>query len=81
MTSLSALRYGLSDRGVLRDNMKADIVIFDRDTVSDTATVEKPKQYPVGIDYVFVNGTLVAEKGEHTGALPGKAITSNLKGR
>jgi len=81
MTSLPALRYGLSDRGVLRDNMKADIVIFNRDAISDRATVEEPKQYPIGIDYVFVNGTLVAEKGKHTGALPGKALTNDLKGK
>jgi len=75
MTSLPAQRYGLSRRGILRDGMKADIVIFNSDTVRDTATLAKPKQYPVGIDYVFVNGTLVVEKGKHTGALAGKALT------
>jgi len=74
MTSLPAQRYGLSDRGVLRDGMKADIVIFNPDTVRDTATLAKPKQYPVGIDYVFVNGILVAEKGKHTGALKGEPL-------
>ena len=75
MTSLPALRYSLSDRGILRDGMKADIVIFNPDTVRDTATLAKPKQYPVGIDYVFVNGTLVVEKGKHTGALKGEPLT------
>ena len=75
MTSLPAQRYGLSDRGILRDGMKADIVIFNPDTVRDTATLAKPKQYPVGIDYVFVNGTLVVEKGKHTGALKGEPLT------
>ena len=54
---------------------RADIVIFNPDIVRDTATLAKPKQYPIGIDYVFVNGTLVAEKGKHTQALPGKALT------
>ncbi len=81
MTSLSALRYGLSDRGILRDGMKADLVIFNPDTISDTATVDEPKQYPVGIAYVFVNGTLVTENGKHTGALPGEALTRDLKVR
>jgi len=81
MTSLPAQRYGLSDRGILRDGMKADIVIFNPDTVRDTATLAKPKQYPVGIDYVFVNGTLVVEKGKHTGALKGEPLTMRGVGR
>jgi N-acyl-D-amino-acid deacylase len=81
MTSLPALRYGLSDRGILRDGMKADIVIFNPDTVRDMATLAKPKQYPVGIDYVFVNGTLVVEKGKHTGALKGEPLTMRGVGR
>ena len=81
MTSLPALRYGLSDRGILRDGIKADIVIFNPDTVRDTATLAKPKQYPVGIDYVFVNGTLVVEKGKHTGALKGEPLTMRGVGR
>jgi N-acyl-D-amino-acid deacylase len=75
MTSLTAQRYGLSDRGILRDGVKADIVIFNPYTVRDTATLAKPKQYPVGIDYVFVNGTLVVDEGKHTGALLGKPLT------
>ncbi len=81
MTSLPAQRYGLSDRGILRDGMKADIVIFNPDTVRDMATLAKPKQYPVGIDYVFVNGTLVVEKGKHTGALKGEPLTMRGVGR
>ncbi|GAJ03706.1 unnamed protein product, partial [marine sediment metagenome] len=80
MTSLPARRYGLSDRGILRDGMKADIVIFNPNTVRDTATLAKPKQYPVGIDYVFVNGTLVAEKGKHTGTLKGEPLTMRRVG-
>ena len=81
MTFLPAQKYGLLDRGILRDGMKADIVIFNPDTVSDMATLEKPKQYPVGIDYVFVNGVLVVDKAKHTGALPGKVLTikGNIK--
>lgn len=77
MTSCGAQRLGLSDRGILRDGMKADIVVFNSDTVKETATLAEPKQYPIGIEYVFVNGKLVVEKGEHTDALPGRAL---LKG-
>lgn len=74
MTTVPAQRFGLKDRGILRDGMKADIVVFNPDTVRDRATFAQPKQYPVGIDYVFVNGKMVVEKGKHTGALPGQAL-------
>jgi N-acyl-D-amino-acid deacylase len=74
MTSFPAQRFGLADRGILRDGMKADIVVFDPVTISGTATYEKPKQFPLGIDYVFVNGKMVVEKGKHTGALPGEPL-------
>lgn len=74
MTAVPARRFGLKDRGVLLDGMKADIVVFNPDTVRDRATFAEPKQYPVGIEYVFVNGRMVVEKGKHTGALPGQAL-------
>ncbi|MCI0846510.1 MAG: amidohydrolase family protein, partial [Chloroflexi bacterium] len=76
MTSMPAQRLGLSDRGILRDGMKADLVIFDPKTVGALATFEDPKQYPEGIDYVIVNGRLVIDGGAHTGALPGRALRS-----
>ena len=74
MTSFPAQRFGLTDRGILRDGMKADIVVFDPLTISGVATFPKPKQFPLGIDYVFVNGTMVVDKGEHTGKTPGVAL-------
>jgi len=74
MTSFPAQRFGLAGRGILRDGMKADIVVFDPVGVSGTATFAKPKQYPLGIEYVFVNGKMVVERGKHTGALPGEPI-------
>ena len=74
MTSFPAQRLGLPDRGVLRDGFKADIVVFDPDEVKTDATLGDPKHYPVGIDYVIVNGQIVIEDGEHTGALPGRAL-------
>ncbi len=74
MTSFPAQRFGLTDRGILRDGMKADIVVFDPLTISGVATFEKPKQFPLGIDYVFVNGAMVVDKGRHTGKMPGVAV-------
>ena len=74
MTSFPAQRLGLPDRGLLRDGFKADIVLFNPDTVKTYATKDDPKHYPVGIDYVIVNGQVVIDNGENTGALPGRAI-------
>ena len=74
MTSFPAQRLGLPDRGLLKDGFRADIVVFNPDTVKTHATKEDPKQYPVGIEYVIVNGEVVIDRGENTGALPGRAL-------
>jgi N-acyl-D-aspartate/D-glutamate deacylase len=74
MTSLAAQITGLLDRGLLRPGMAADIAIFDPKQVSDKATFEDPSQYPAGIAYVIVNGTVVIDQGKHTGALPGRVL-------
>jgi len=74
MTATPAARLGLPDRGLLRDGFKADIVVFDPMTVAATATYEDPRSYPVGIDWVIVNGEVVVAHGEHSGALPGRAL-------
>lgn len=74
MTSFPAQRLGLPDRGILRDGFKADIVIFDPNTVRTDATLGDPKHHPVGIDYVIVNGEIVIDNAENTGALPGRAL-------
>ena len=76
MTAIPAQRLGLKDRGILRDGMKADLVLFDPQRVASNATFEAPKQYPEGIDYVMVNGKLVIDQGVHTGAMSGKALRS-----
>jgi len=74
MTSAPAARLGIPDRGILRDGMRADIVVFDPATVRSTATYEQPRSFPVGMPYVVVNGVVVVDDGSHTGALPGRAL-------
>ena len=74
MTSFPAQRLGLSDRGLIKDGFKADIVIFDPKEVKTYATRDNPKQYPIGIDYVIVNGQIIIDNGENTGILAGKAL-------
>jgi N-acyl-D-amino-acid deacylase len=74
MTSVTAERFGLTGRGVVREGAWADLTLFDAQTVIDTATFADPHQYPEGIPYVLVNGKLVLEQGEHTGELPGRLL-------
>jgi N-acyl-D-amino-acid deacylase len=74
ITSLPAQKFGFVRRGVLKKEYCADVVVFDRDKVIDQATWTDPHQYPVGIEYVIVNGKVVIEKGRHTGNLPGKVL-------
>ena len=74
ITSMNADKIGIADRGLLREGYRADITVFDPDKVIDRATYENPHQYPAGIPYVIVNGVVVLDDGEHTGALPGQVI-------
>jgi N-acyl-D-amino-acid deacylase len=74
MTSITAERFGLTDRGVVREGAHADLVLFDAQRVIDVATFSDPHQYPEGIPHVLVNGTIVLDDGEHTGALPGQVL-------
>jgi dihydroorotase/N-acyl-D-amino-acid deacylase len=74
MSSFPAARIGLSDRGVLRLGMKADIAVFDPTRVRDMATYEKPHQYAEGFAYVLVNGQIVYENDAMTSARPGKVL-------
>jgi dihydroorotase/N-acyl-D-amino-acid deacylase len=73
-SALPAQRMRLTDRGVLKQGMWADIVIFDPATIRDLATFEQPNQLSEGMDYVLVNGTPVVAEGTMTGALPGKVL-------
>jgi N-acyl-D-aspartate/D-glutamate deacylase len=83
MTSFPAQKLGLLDRGLVKEGMWADIVVFNPDTIEDRATcrfpykfplVNYPHKYPEGIAYVLVNGEIVVEKDKHTGAFPGKVL-------
>jgi len=73
-SALPAQRMRFTDRGVLKANMWADVVIFDPATIRDLATFENPNQLSQGMDYVLVNGVPVIEQGKMSGALPGKVI-------
>jgi N-acyl-D-amino-acid deacylase len=73
-SALAAQRMRLTDRGVLKSGMWADIVIFDPLTVRDRATFENPNQLSEGMDYVLVNGVPVVDQGKMTGELPGKVL-------
>lgn len=77
MTLLNAQKLGITDRGRIAEGMKADITVFDPASIADRATFTQPHQYPVGIDYVIVNGVLVVEKGQHLGTKPGRVLRKN----
>ena len=74
MTSLPAQTFRLHDRGLIREGMAADIVVFSESDVQDLSTYEKPHAYSKGFYYVLVNGRLTLENGVHTGLRNGKAI-------
>lgn len=74
MTSWPAQRMGLSDRGLIREGMRADIVLFDLDTLDDVASWDAPAGAPTGIETVIVNGVVSFEGGKHTGARAGSAL-------
>jgi N-acyl-D-aspartate/D-glutamate deacylase len=73
-TALPAQRMRLTDRGVLKQGMWADVVVFDPATIRDLATFEQPNQLSQGMDYVLVNGVPVIADGKMTGKLPGKVL-------
>ncbi|QOI97675.1 MAG: D-aminoacylase [Flammeovirgaceae bacterium] len=74
MTSLPATKFNLRDRGLLREGMAADIVVFDEKAVGDRATFERPHAYASGFSYIIVNGQVTAEAGKHTGVRNGVSL-------
>jgi N-acyl-D-amino-acid deacylase len=73
-SALPAQRMRLTDRGVLKAGMWADVVVFDPATIRELATFENPNQLSQGMEYVLVNGVAVIDQGKQTGALPGKVL-------
>ncbi len=73
-SSAVATRLHLQDRGLLREGMYADIVVFDPQTIIDVATFPEPHQLSRGMHHVFVNGVAVVRDGQHTGAKPGQIV-------
>jgi dihydroorotase/N-acyl-D-amino-acid deacylase len=73
-SALAAQRVRLTDRGVLKAGMWADVVVFDPDTIRDVATFDNPNQLSEGMRYVLVNGVTVIDDGKMTNALPGKVL-------
>jgi N-acyl-D-amino-acid deacylase len=67
----------LTDRGLIKEGMAADLVIFDAATIRDKATFFEPHQHSEGIEHVFINGTAVVDGTQLTAALPGRLLTTN----
>lgn len=78
MTLLNAEKLDIQDRGLISEGKKADLTIFDPQKVADRATFGDPHQYPVGIEYVIVNGIPVIEKGQHLGTKPGRILRKSI---
>ncbi len=74
MTSAPAQRLGLKNMGLLREGFRANVVVFNPDTIKDEATFTDPHRFPSGIPYVVCNGVFTVDKGKHTGKLPGKML-------
>jgi N-acyl-D-amino-acid deacylase len=74
LSALPATNLGLEGRGFLKPGSHADVAVFDPATIADRATFDNPHQYAVGMKHVLVNGVAVLRDGEHTGALPGRAL-------
>ncbi len=74
ITGLPAARLGISDRGLLREGLKADVTVVDPGSLRERATMEEPRRYAEGFPFVLCNGQLLIEKGRYTGALPGRLL-------
>lgn len=74
MTSLPAQKFNLRDRGMLREGMAADVVVFDPALIGDVATYSNPHAYSKGFQYVLVNGQVVVDEGKHTGVRNGQVL-------
>jgi N-acyl-D-amino-acid deacylase len=80
MTGASAAALGLVERGLIREGFRADLCVFDPARIADLATYDDPHRYAAGVVLVIVNGTVVIDAGEHTGALPGQVLRRGPRG-
>jgi N-acyl-D-amino-acid deacylase len=74
LSACGARRFGLRDRGLIRPQMAADVVVFDPDTIADQSTFDEGRRLAVGVEHVIVNGELVLRNGQRTAALPGRPL-------
>ena len=74
MTDRPARRFGLNGRGRIEKGCYADVTVFDAEHVIDTATYDDPRQYPIGIPYVLVNGRVAVDREWCTGVMAGRAV-------
>jgi N-acyl-D-amino-acid deacylase len=74
MTSFPAQKFGLWEKGIIRDGMDADLVLFDPATVAERSTFQDPHQYPAGLPYVILNGQVVVDQERYTGKLVGQVV-------
>lgn len=82
MTHLPATYLGIgADRGLLKENYYADVVVFDPETIADRATFDDPKQYTVGVEYVLVNGQIALAEGKQTDVCAGRVIKNPCRGK
>jgi N-acyl-D-aspartate/D-glutamate deacylase len=74
MTSFPAQKFGLWKKGIVRQGMDADVIIFDPDTIAERSTFQDPHQYPAGLPYVILNGQVVVDQDRYTGKLAGQVV-------
>lgn len=74
MASFPAQKFRIKNRGIVKEGVWADITIFNPDVIIDTASYDDPHNYPIGIEYVLVNGMVVIERGKNTGIRVGKVL-------
>jgi N-acyl-D-aspartate/D-glutamate deacylase len=79
-TGGAARAFGLAERGVLREGFRADVAIFDPARIADQSTYPEPHRYATGVSTVIVNGEVVIDGGDHTGALPGRVLRRRVDG-
>jgi N-acyl-D-aspartate/D-glutamate deacylase len=74
MTSFPAQKFGLWRKGLVREGMDADLVLFNPETIAERSSFQDPHQYPAGLPYIILNGQVVVDQGHYTGKLVGQVV-------